>query len=225
MTKHISEFLSTDIQAKAKEPLLSPEATKVVNSLFGFFCAICRGFEKQYQDPQKLNIEKTQWIKAFKDVGILDIRQCELGVRKCRLESPIYTPTIKQFLEWNSPTSEDLGLPSVEDAYKEACENSNPTSSKAWTHQAVKHAWVNTGSWRMSQQARSQSFPVFEKHYKLAIKLFHEGRLLDQLEDQSITRKQDLAEKNKQEVVCEQFKHIKSADEALKTIMTFLKQK
>src|ERR1017187_3674214 len=92
---------------------LDPFIVKLVNNLFAFFFSICRGFEKQYSDPKRLVMEKNQWILAFQDEGLTDMKRIDFGMKRTRRESPIYTPTIGQFLDWCIPKPEELGIPLV----------------------------------------------------------------------------------------------------------------
>lgn len=208
MPKHILDTLRYQSNTKSvndnESPILCPHTTQTINSLFKFFYAICRGFEKQYQDPKRLNIEKTQWIKAFMDVGIANITQCKYGIKQARLESPIFTPTIKQFLEWNDEPLPGYEYPDVEQAYNEACKNSHFAQAvKAWSHAVVKHAWQNTSSWRLQQEPREKTFHAFKKNYNYAIKLHRQDELLEQIEDTAPNQKHAKEERGKKKKIAE----------------------
>ncbi len=165
---------------KPDEPL-NPAIVELVNQLFTFFYSICRGFEKQYQDPKRLNMEKTQWMRAFHDEKILSRDQVEHGIKRTRRESPINTPTIGQFLDWCTPSNEALGVPTVDRAYDEACKNSHPTAEKVWSHKLVAHAAKLTGSYLLSTSARSVSYPVFQRNYEISIRDWRAGKPIDEI--------------------------------------------
>lgn len=162
------------------EPL-SPAIAELVNQLFTFFYSICRGFDKQYHDPKRLNMEKTQWMKAFQDEKILSREQIEHAIKRTRRESPIYTPTIGQFLDWCTPSNDALGIPSLDCAYGEACKNSHPSSDKVWSHKLVQHAWRLTGSYMLSTSARSVSYPVFQRNYEIAVRDWKAGKAIEEI--------------------------------------------
>ncbi len=155
---------------------------ELVNQLFAFFYSICRGFEKQYHDPKRLNMEKTQWMKAFQDEKIFTREQVEHGIKQARRVTPIYTPTIGQFLDWCTPTNEALGVPPLDRAYDEACRNSHPSADKIWTHKLVQHAWKLTGSYFLSTSARSSTYPVFQRNYEIAIREWRAGKTIADIE-------------------------------------------
>jgi len=223
MTKHISSFInkSNPIQSSGEEKNsnLCPMSTKVVNSLFKYFFGVCRGFEKQYSDASKLSFEKTQWIIAFSDLGITDISQCEAGVKNTRLESPIYTPRLKEFLEWNEDYSLSSDYPEVNKSYSQACRNSHPCElEKEWYHPCVKHAWAATGAWRLRTESRNTTFPEFSKNYSQAIALDRKGMLHDAIEsDKKRCNTNDKAEKSH-----EKFKHIQGREAAMNEINKIL---
>lgn len=182
--EHISNLINTSSLSVKREEnkfstTLDPHVTEVVNKLFVLFYSLCRGFEKQYQDRKRLNVEKTQWIRAFMDIGFDSLEKVQLGIKKCRLESPINTPTIGQFVKWCTPMPEELGLPSVEKSYAEACSNSSPSNQKKmWTHQAIYHAWTMCNSYELANLPRKNTFPVFERNYNIAAKMMIRGEAL-----------------------------------------------
>ena len=169
--------------AKETQRSLDPKSIDIVNRLFAFFESVCRGFDKQYHSkPQnKLNREKIQWARAFMDSDITKLEDIEFGIKKCRLESPINTPTIGQFLAWCTPTAKDLGLPSVEYAYLEACNNSHASSEKKWTHQAIYHAWSLCDSYELKTLPKNKTFQVFETHYNTVVKMVRRNEPLKEI--------------------------------------------
>jgi len=182
--QHITSLINTASLSVEREDskyqsALDPHISAIVDKLFVFFYSICRGFDKQYQDPKRLNIEKTQWIKAFMDIGFNTLEKVQLGVKKCRLESPINTPTIGQFVKWCTPSAQDLGIPDIEDAYLEACKNSHfAISEKQWSHPAVYHAWSMCKSFDLANLPKKNSFPIFERNYDITVKMILNGEPL-----------------------------------------------
>lgn len=171
-------------QAKETQQELDITSVNIVNRLFVFFESICRGFDKQYHShPQsKLNLEKIQWARGFMDYGINRIEDIEFGIKKCRIESPINTPTLGQFLKWCKPSPEELGIPSLEYAYVEACNNSRPyVLQKKWTHQAIYHAWKMCNSYELTNLPKKNTFPIFERYYDLTVKMIIRGEPLHKI--------------------------------------------
>lgn len=184
--EHISNLinipsLSVKREASTHDTALDLHVTHVVNNLFAFFYGICRGFEKQYHDPKRLNLEKTQWIMAFMDIGFNTLERVQLGLKKCRLESPINTPTIGQFIRWCTPDPQDIGLPTLEQAYEISIRiNSQfsdykPTCPK--TFSVIRHVISQIGSMEFRSMTADKAFKTFERYYPIACKQFVEGRL------------------------------------------------
>lgn len=161
-----------------EEGELDPQAVQIVNKLFVFFYGTCRGFEKQFQDPRKLNIEKTQWFRVFTDEKLTDMKRITWGIKRCRIESPINTPTIGQFLKWCEPSMEQLGLPETEKAYEEAVRNSYPQCEKKWTHDAIYHAWKMCNSFDLYNLPKKNSFPIFQRNYEITTRMLARGEPL-----------------------------------------------
>lgn len=227
--EHISNLvhnsvLETKRAEKQTSAPLCQKAVAVVNDLFGLFYSLCRGFEKQYADQNRLKVEKTQWMRGFTDLGIDSLEKVSFGIKKTRMESPINTPTFGQFVKWCSPTTQELGLPSVEDAYAEACFLSTPYErEKVWSSVVVKHAATQTGSYVLNTFAKIKSFPLFERNYEEAVKQFRNGKLENiqrVIEDKSWDMKEL---RKKDEVVLEQYKSVNSSKGALSAMRAMLR--
>jgi hypothetical protein len=222
--EHISNLLNTSsLNVKREESkydtALDLHVTDVVNKLFAFFYSICRGFEKQYQDPKRLNIEKTQWIRAFMDVGLNTLEKVQLGVKKCRIESPINTPTIGQFIKWSTPSPEELGIPRIEDAYIQACENSKTyNTKKTWSHQAVYHAWSMCNPFDLASLPKKNTFPIFERNYEITVKMIMRGEFLKEIPI-AIAHDKESAPQQK---VAKGFEHFNSRSSAMDAISGML---
>lgn len=184
--EHISNLMNTSsLNVKREESkydtALDLHVTDVVNKLFAFFYGICRGFEKQYHDPKRLNIEKTQWIRAFMDVGLNTLEKIQLGVKKCRIESPINTPTIGQFIKWCNPEPQDIGLPTLEQAYEISIHinrqfsDYKPSCQK--TYSVIRHVIDQIGSMEFRSMKAERAFKTFERYYPIACNQFVEGKL------------------------------------------------
>lgn len=214
--------LSVNREERKYDATLDPHVTEVVSKLFVFFYGICRGFDKQYKDPKRLNIEKTQWIMAFMDMGLNTLGKIQLGVKKCRLESPINTPTLGQFLKWCIPTPEELGIPDIQEAYAEACKNSSPyISDKVWSHEAVHHAWSLCNSYDLSNLPKKNTFPIFERNYDITLKMIMQGEPLKSIPIALIHDK----EASLQKKVAKGFEHCNSYEKAKAEIEKILGRK
>lgn len=186
--KHISDLLNTASlsveREERKESIeaipLDPHVTDVVNRLFTLFYALCRGFDKQYQDPKRLNLEKTQWIRTFMKIEFNTLEKVRHGIEKFRLESPINTPTVGQFIKWCTPTAEDLGLLSKEQAFNRSAE----FLREGWLNDLsddqnllLQHAINESDSYFLKNNTMRKTQPVFYRNYEIAIRDFFSGKL------------------------------------------------
>lgn len=184
--EHIADFLKTKslniAREEAKIDPINPHVAEIVNKLFALFYANCRGFEKQYHDSKRLNLEKTEWMRAFMDLGYKTLNDIQLGIKRLRLESPINTPTIAQFAKWCQPTTEDLGLLSKEDAYNRSAEIMRgivPEDLSEDQLNIILHAIRQSDRHFLRNNAMSKTQPVFYRNYEIAVKQFMEGKFAD----------------------------------------------
>ncbi|CEG60938.1 replication protein P [Legionella micdadei] len=194
---------------------LDPSSVAVVNRLFVFFETICRGFEKQYQGNQKkIDNEKSQWTRAFMDSGINRIEQISMGVKRCRLESPINTPTIGQFLKWCKTSEEDYDLLPKEIAYIKAYDllrNGELQGLSTEQFSVIHHALEQSDRYFMKTNSREKTQLVFYRNYEIAIRDFLSGKLKPihrAIED----KRDEQSEKEKQNYIAKYYQHCKSND-------------
>ena len=78
------------------------------------------------------------WLRALQG---LTGEQLGLGIARCASSGKEFPPTLPLFRSLCTINPGDLGLPSVEAAYREACANSHRhRDDHAWSHAAVWHA-------------------------------------------------------------------------------------
>lgn len=160
---------------------LSQSTYAVINQLFNFFQAIFPAYRQAWPTQIEFDAAKRQWYKAFVQAKFSNLDHIKLGVSKIRLRKSAFVPSVGEFIALCSPSPEDLGAPSTEKAFDEASKNSHPCADKTFSHEAVRYAWSTTGSWLMRSEARSRSFPIFEKNYMDALRLYGDGRIMQQI--------------------------------------------
>ncbi len=146
---------------------LNQLSCNIVDKIFGSFMLLCRGFDALYADTNRLKAEKTQWFMHFTKNGIIAISQVQRGMDRLSLHRHPNPPQLGEFLDWCNPSGEELGIPDVRVAYKQAVSNSYPGSDKRWDHPAVYTAWRQTGSENLSKLPSAQSYPMFERNYEI----------------------------------------------------------
>ncbi|GAA4652055.1 hypothetical protein GCM10023116_43390 [Kistimonas scapharcae] len=85
---------------------------------------------------------KRMWMQdeAF---SRLTEQQIAIGIKKM-ISGSEYMPSLASFVNFCKAKPEDLGIPSVAEAWREACNNSHEVLSHKWSHQAVYLAGKQT---------------------------------------------------------------------------------
>lgn len=153
-------------------PALSDNDRDALNKVFGRLTTIFTGWRAAYPTEKRLAAGKQEFAKALIENGITSQEQIALGMRRARQENTSYFPSPGQFVAWCQPTPEDMGLPTVEQAFWEA--NNHRAS-----HPAVELASLHTGYDRTHLPAAKYR-PVFERAYLALVRRVVQGDDLEQ---------------------------------------------
>jgi hypothetical protein len=195
-------------------PKFTDEDYKIVNDLFLIFQSIFPAFKQSWPTETDFENAKREWLKAFKYAKLTEIESIKRGVNKFRISASPFVPSPGQFISMCNPTAEELGLPPVDTAYKEACYNSHPTAQRKWSHPAVEHACKQTGFHELSTLSQLQSKPLFERNYEITCRMILEGKPLTEI---NLGIEKD--DQKNEGVILEQYKNISNAREAFSAMM------
>jgi hypothetical protein len=160
---------------------ISEEAIDYVNQLFEIFEIHINAFNLFAKDIEKLELAKHEWVLCFQDAK-MEKHQLLRGIDKIRRVKMKYMISPSDFIELCMPTFEDIGAPSLESAFKEACEHSNPaTWSSTWSHVIVKEAYKRTGNSQFLNGKRDKTLQIFSAHYLNALTDYLAGRITEQI--------------------------------------------
>lgn len=139
------------------------ELQDAINQVFALFRI---NFHNQYHaafsDTQLLNQAKKLWLETL---GYFSAEQILRGARQV-IEQSEYLPTLHRMIEHCEEAGAATGLPSLREAYLEACTAPSPKAAHSWSHPVVYHAGKATG-WRLlSHETEAMSFPRFRDHYR-----------------------------------------------------------
>lgn len=162
---------------------------KAINELFLEFQAIFPAFKQAWPTQEIFDHAKKAWVKSFKEAGLQDLSVLQHGLKALRASKSPFVPTPGQFIEMCKPSPESFGLPSVMDAYKEACRNSHPFADKKWTHVAVFEAAFQTGSHELKTMTMKDSYPIFARNYEIMMRRVINGEKLEKKIDKAIPEK------------------------------------
>ena len=166
--------------SEAQPRQIDPEAAKVINTLFRELQMIFTAWRQAWPDDAAVKVAKAAWTKAFMAAGINTLEQVRFGVEQCRQLDQDFMPSPGRFIKLCQPTPENMGLPSVSAAYREAVANAHPSAGAAasWAHPAVYHAACETGFYELSTLAADKSRGLFERNYQIAVRAVIAGEPL-----------------------------------------------
>jgi hypothetical protein len=101
--------------------------------------------------------------------------QIAMGLSRCVERGDAWPPSLPEFRALCTPTLEDLGLPSPEDAYREA---THAETGHVWTHGAVFSAAQSVGHFELRNLAQEKTRPAFLKAYEVACRRVLAGESL-----------------------------------------------
>jgi hypothetical protein len=134
---------------------------------------------------------RREYTYAIIDGKITDIKLINLALDKIRRKNLIYLPSPQTFVDMCTPSPEELGMPSVEKAYEQACRNSHPCETdKKWAHEAIELAWRETGSFNLRTEPKTKTFPLFQRNYAKACKDFAEGKIMARIANPKMTQEE-----------------------------------
>lgn len=174
--KKIGEL--TSLISKRNDENLSIDARtiEIINKLFEDLQDIFPAFKQAWPTDGDFQRAKRSWVKAFRAAGINTRRQIEFGLTKCRIKGGAFVISSGDFIQLCNHSAEDLGLPSADSAYREACYNSSQCGDDIdWTHDAVKHAAIQSGLYNLRTLPMSKSEPLFKRNYEITISSMMKG--------------------------------------------------
>jgi hypothetical protein len=153
--KTINQVTRTAVRTAGKAPAVQPKAAvqqmsaderaetaKLVNLLLDQLRSIYPAWKQAWTSGEQYQRTKKVWTEALIEARISDWALIERGLGRCRQEGVAFIPSVGQFISYCWPTPEELGMPSEEDAYREALYFSHPSMAgqEQWSHIGVFNA-------------------------------------------------------------------------------------
>lgn len=187
--QHISQLLPDQPHELPRSARLSetyaPErldrAKSAVGEIFtALQTAMPARFSTMYPTPAEIKTAASIWA-----IGLIEARltpkQISYGLAKA-ITNTKYCPDLPDFIALCRPTPEDMGLPTLEAAYIEACYNANPgLLDRKWSHPAVFHAYQQVGPYELRTLPKKQSLPQFEVAYQRTVSAVLNGEELPEI--------------------------------------------
>ncbi|MBO2658117.1 replication protein P [Shewanella algae] len=166
--------------AQQSRPVVSEFDGQLIDSVFAKLKILFPiGAPKPEQEPSM----KAEWLKTLVAQRIGSVEVVQRGINRARCERDgkrQFWPSPLQFCHWCHAEPDDLGLPSVEQAYREAMRHYSHVAKHKWSHAIVRLALRESGgSWLFGASAADDSFKVFERNYTMLIRRYANGEEID----------------------------------------------
>ena len=146
-----------------------------INQMFAEFeFAYHNQFHKAFSDSESLIIAKKYWLSNLEHYSP---RQIVMAAKRV-ISSQEYLPSIATMVRACEQGFDLFGLPSVRQAYIEACSAPSPKQQQHWSHDAVYYAGKATGWFVLANESEASALPIFEYHYTLLCKRVINGESL-----------------------------------------------
>lgn len=173
--------------SEAKSGALPEAHIEAINQVFALFRL---NYHNQYYaafpDAEQLKQIKKLWLDSLRDYPVEQILR---GARHA-IENSEYLPTLHRMHKCCQEGLAELGLPSTNAAYLEACQAPSPKSAQRWSHPAVYWAGRDSGWYFLSNHPERQTRPVFEQHYQSYCERVMRGETLSIPKDRSLEQHQ-----------------------------------
>lgn len=139
---------------------------EVIDELFDRVRGICSGWKQAWSTPAVMGKAKEEWLAEFMSAGLNQRELIDNGVRVLRQSKSPFVPNPATFVDW-CYSADQLGLPSLEAAYREALAKTHPASVETarWSHAAVYHAAARTGFSKIQSLPRDLGLKALEEQY------------------------------------------------------------
>ncbi|MCJ1887404.1 replication P family protein [Pseudomonas sp. LA21] len=158
--------MSMPVQAGGNVMPVDQVAREVMDDLFDRIRGICSGWKQAWLTPAVMGKAKEEWLAEFAKAGVNSQELIDNGVRALRQSKLQFVPAPGVFVDWCFSTDQ-LGLPSLESAYREALANTHPAAapSARWSHAAVYHAAARAGFSTIQNLSRDLGMKALEEQY------------------------------------------------------------
>ncbi|WXL23937.1 hypothetical protein WG219_11275 [Ectopseudomonas mendocina] len=105
-------------------------------------------------------------------------QQIAVGLSVLTQRGDDWPPSAPEFRKLCSPSAYSMGLPSIDRAYRQACEIAYPGADSSRIHPAVYHAACEAGFYELRMLPESKSRPLFERAYEVTVRMCANGEPL-----------------------------------------------
>ena len=154
---YVSEALDSGLDSTTHDHI------DAINQLFAELeLAYHNQFHKAYSQPGSLDLAKKYWLECLSPFSPEVIIHATRQV----VTHEEYLPSVPKMVKACENTLGQFGLPSVRDAYLEACNATTPKVMHNWSHPAVYLAGKSAGWFELANQPEASILPIFENYYR-----------------------------------------------------------
>lgn len=170
-----------------RPPFYSPEELtfteydyNVVNKLFKTFTHIFPAFRHAWSTQDDFEAAKREYMKAFKQAKLVDLEKIKFGVSQYRMLPNPFVPSAAQFIAMCEPTPEQLGVPSLDDAWKQVKLQFGQVN-RIFSHGVIDHAVLESEIKNLRMLSERKAFELFARNYEISMKMFARGEKLKEI--------------------------------------------
>lgn len=142
------------------------DTAHLINELFLDLKAKCPAWPQSWPNAEIEKRARQIWLEALIKNQIHNWQHVKKGISKIKTS---FIPSIEDFISFCKPSINDLNIPTVQEAYKEACNNAHPQAKKKWSHAIVFNAALNTGYDKLNNLSLKESYPIFAHNYEVLV--------------------------------------------------------
>lgn len=180
--KTLEERAQTPVELVSQEqkPVVNEGAALVVNAVLKELKVCCPAWRQAWPNDGDTEAFRKSLLKAFVNAGVTKVEQLRFMISWLRERDSPYLPSMGEIVSRCKPSAENLGLPDVKTAYRQAAHLAHPCAGddvRARANPAVWHATTEL-FWELGNLSEKESFPLFERVYEQTVKAFAAGQPL-----------------------------------------------
>ncbi|WP_435234507.1 replication protein P [Psychromonas sp. PT13] len=157
---------------------LNEQAAYDINDIFKSLKAIFPTFKLTFPDDESLRIGKKVWVKTLLEGKITTHEQIRIGMKRARASGD-FMPSAGKFVDWCRITASDMGLPSREDAFREAIGNLGVFITAKWSHPVVFETVKQSTCYALKNNTEKEARALFYRNYAIMVERVRRGEQLD----------------------------------------------
>ena len=122
------------------------------------------------------------WARGLAGLTGADIAR---GMSRVVASGVDWPPGLPEFRALCEPTPDQIGAPTGEVAFIEACRNAHPAVTRHWSHPAVYHAACEVGLQNLLRLGETTTRGRFQREYLKAVRMVIDGEALRIVPDES----------------------------------------